>query len=631
MDSYQAFIFFLKYSRWNESKGRRETWPEAIDRYLTFFDRHLKKYGYNFADDIVTYNTIKNSILSLNVMPSMRALATAGPALEHDNIAGYNCAYVHINYIKVFADIMYVLMNGAGCGYSVEKKFTSMLPIVPADLECVDETIVVEDCKLGWADAYNNLINNIYNNRKIMKFDVSKIRAKGTPLKTFGGTAPGPEPLQDLLSFSTKIFMNAKGRQLKPIECHDICCKIGEITVSGGNRRSALISLSDLDDLEMMKCKSGEWWNDNPQRAMANNSACYERTPTQEEFSKEWLSLYESKSGERGIFNREAAKTAVARHARRNASYDFGCNPCSEIVLRSKQFCNLTEVVVRESDSYDDIRQKIIVATILGTFQSTLTNFNFIDEEWRNNCEEERLLGVSLTGIFDNKLMYNTKGTVLADELASLRRTAVMTNAFWAAKFGINQSTAVTCVKPSGTVSQLCNSASGIHPRHSKFYWRAVRSSVDSPITKLLQAEGLDAWDDYTKNNKVFKFPIKSPDTCITRDELDVITHLTLWKIYNENWCEHKPSITVTIKEDEWDLVKNWIYSNFAGVSGISFLPFDCGTYKHPPYESIDEPTFKRLKTAMPPLDFRKLRKYEHSDTTTSLNELACAGGACEL
>lgn len=628
MDQYQQFIHTSKYARWRESDNRRETFEESVDRYLDYFDTYIDKtYKYSLRNDIDTFNLIRNEVITLGVMPSMRALATAGAALESDHCAAYNCAYVHVDNMRVFSDMIYILIHGVGCGYSVEKRYINKLPEVPEVIRKKRRIHVAEDSKKGWAMVISDLISSLYSGI-IIEFDLSNIRPKGAKLKTFGGYAPGPEPLRELIDFIINIFVNARGRKLTPLECHDICCKIGEITVSGGNRRSALISLSDLDDDEMRICKSGEWYNTHKHRAMSNNSACYVEKPSREVFNAEWQSLFESRSGERGIFNRDAAARVLARNGRRDTSYELGCNPCSEILLRSKQFCNLTEVVIREKDNVEDIKRKIKVATILGTFQSTLTDFKFIDPEWKINCEEERLLGVSLTGIYDNKMMYTPESA--SEVLPMLREYAIKINEEWADRLGINRSAAITCVKPSGTVSQLCNTASGIHPRHSKFYWRSVRLLEENPLTKLLEYSGLEKFSDGTKNTVIFKFPIKSPRNCMTRDDVDAISHLKLWLVYSKLWCEHKPSITVTIRPDEWAIVADWVYEHFDEMSGVSFLPYDCGTYLHPPYETISKKRYNKLRAKMPAIDFNKLKMFERTDNTTSLIEFACTANGCE-
>ena len=569
--NYQEFIYKSRYSRWLPEEGRRENWDETVERYLSFFKKHLKE---NFDFDLGSKSKmLKEAIVNLEVMPSMRALMTAGKALERDNVAGYNCAYTAVDSPRAFDEALQILMNGTGVGFSVEEKFTSKLPTVAETFHDSDTTIVVRDSKNGWAKAYKELLSLLYAGN-IPKWDVSGVRPKGARLRTFGGRASGPEPLEDLFKFSIETFKKAAGRKLKPIECHDLMCKIAEIVVVGGVRRSAMISLSDLEDTQMAVAKSGAWWEDNAQRALANNSVCYVGPVEMGTFMKEWLSLYESKSGERGIFNRDAAKNKVRSLERREVDHDFGCNPCSEIILRPKQFCNLSEVVVRSDDTLDTLKSKVGIAAILGTLQATLTKFSYLSKGWRDNTEEEALLGVSLTGILDNKMM-STNDEQLKKVLNELRDHAVKTNAHWANAIGINPSAAVTCVKPSGTVSQLVDAASGIHTRHSQYYLRTVRGDNKDPITNFLKDAGVYSEADVMKpdHTTVFYFPMKAPDNCVTRDDLNALDHLELWKTYQDEWCEHKPSVTISVKEHEWMDVGSWIWNNFNTVSGVSFLP----------------------------------------------------------
>ena len=562
----------------------------------------------------------------------MRCLMTAGEALKRENIAGYNCSYVAVDRPQAFDEILYVLMNGTGVGFSVERQFVGNLPTVAEEFHPSDTTIVVQDSKMGWAKAFKELVAMLYHGQ-IPKWDLSKVRPAGAPLKTFGGRASGPEPLRRLFEFTTEIFQNAHGRKLSSIECHDIVCKTAEIVVVGGVRRSALISLSNLSDDRMRVAKSGQWWNDNGQRALANNSACYTEKPDIGIFMDEWKALYDSKSGERGIFNRESAKKIAEKNERRDVGYDFGTNPCSEIILRSREMCNLSEVVVRTDDTEDTLLEKVKLATILGTFQSTLTNFKYVSKDWKKNCIEERLLGVSLTGIMDNKW---TAGKLpgLDVLLENLKKMSVDTNKEWSEKLKINQSAAITCVKPSGTVSQLVDSASGIHARHNPYYIRTVRGDKKDPLTKMMVEEGFPAEDDVMKPNDttVFSFPIKCSPDAVFRQDLTAIEQLELWKTYQVHWCEHKPSVTISVKEEEWIDVGAWVYKNFDLMSGVSFLPYSEHTYKQAPYQDCNEKEYKHLLNKMPTsVDWNKLSEYEKSDMTVGSQELACSAGSCEI
>ena len=559
---YQEFIHLSRYSRWLPKEERRETWGETVSRYFDFFEQHLKETN-KFKLEKKVREELENEVLKLGVMPSMRCLMTAGEALKRENIAGYNCSYIAVDRPQAFDEILYVLMNGTGVGFSVERQFVGNLPTVAEEFYQSDTTIVVQDSKLGWAKAFKELVAMLYHGQ-VPKWDLSKVRPAGAPLKTFGGRASGPEPLQRLFEFTKEIFQNAHGRKLSSIECHDIVCKTAEIVVVGGVRRSALISLSNLSDDRMRVAKSGQWWNDNGQRALANNSACYTEKPDVGIFMDEWKALYDSKSGERGIFNRESAKKIAEKNERRDVGYDFGTNPCSEIILRSREFCNLSEVVVRPEDTEDSLLRKVRLATILGTIQSTLVNFKYVSKEWKKNCEEERLLGVSLTGIMDNKW---TAGKINGLEvlLENLKKMAVETNKEWADKIGIKQAAAITCVKPSGTVSQLVDSASGIHARHNPHYIRTVRGDKKDPLTKMMVDMGFPAEDDVMKphDTTVFSFPIKCSPDAVFRQDMTAIEHLELWKTYQVHWCEHKPSVTISVKEEEWIEVGAWVYKNF--------------------------------------------------------------------
>lgn len=630
--TYQQFIHLSRYARWNDSVKRRETWNETITRYFNFFEEHLRKYhNYDLQKERIE---LEEAVLKLNVMPSMRCLMTAGPALQNDNLAGYNCSYVAVDNVHVFDEILYILMNGTGVGFSVEEKFTNMLPVVPETIVKTRSTICVEDSKLGWATAYRELIALLYAG-KCPYFDVSLIRPKGARLKTFGGRASGPDPLLELFNFTIDMFKQAIGRKLNSLEVHDIVCKIASVVVCGGVRRSALISLSNLSDQRMQIAKSGNWWEMNGQRALANNSVCYTEKPDIQIFLKEWLSLIESHSGERGIFNREAAQNTVRKLGdRRDPNYDFGCNPCSEIILRSYEFCNLTEVIIRADDTLATLKEKVRIATILGTFQSTLVHFKYISDKWHKNCAEEALLGVSLTGIMDNELMSGKRGEVaLINTLKELRQVAIDTNQHWADKLGWTRSAAITCVKPSGTVSQLVDSASGIHVRHSKFYIRTVRVAKTDPICQFMIDKGVPhEVDCMNPETMVFSFPMKSPDGAKTRDDQTALEQLRLWQIYQDYWCEHKPSVTVTVRNNEWLPVADFVFANFDQISGISFLPYSEHIYKQAPYQECDEAVWKEAVLKMPKhIDWTELAVRELEDHTTSSHELACVAGICEL
>ena len=626
---YQNFIHLSRYSRWIDQEERRENWKETIDRYLSFMSDHLKdNYNYTIPDDM--YSEIETSMLNLEVLGSMRALMTAGPALKRENIAGYNCSYLPVDSPRSFDECLYILMNGTGVGFSVERQYVNKLPTIPdTDFESSDDLISVADSKEGWARGLRDLISFLYTNR-IPKIDTSKIRPAGARLKTFGGRASGPEPLVDLFDFTINTFKKAKGRKLTSIECHDIMCKIGQVVVVGGVRRSALISLSNLTDERMRMAKSGEWWIDNPQRALANNSVCYTEKPDIGIFMKEWLSLYESKSGERGIFNRVSAKEKASSNGRRDGDIDFGTNPCCEIILRPYQFCNLSEVVCRHDDTIDTLLDKVRIATILGTFQATLTNFNYLRKRWKDTTEEERLLGVSLTGIMDCPAVYNAT----EEELQWLKEMAVVANINLSADIGINQSTAVTCVKPSGTVSQLVDAASGIHARHNDYFIRTVRGDNKDPLTEFMRDMNIPNEPDFTSPDSVtvFSFPMKSPDNAICRNDMSALEQLELWLKIANNYCEHKPSVTISVKEHEWLEVGSWCWNNFGALSGISFLPISEHTNKQAPYQDIDKNMYLDLSTKMPlSIDWDKLQQYEKGDTTTGTQELACTGGVCEI
>ena len=623
---YQKFIHQSRYARWKEEDSRRETWEETVSRYFDFMTDHLfDNFDYTLPSSI--RERLENKVLNLDIMPSMRALMTAGVALERCNVAGYNCSYLPVDNARSFDECLYILMCGTGVGFSVENKYTTQLPVVNEALHNSDTVVIVSDSKEGWAKGYKELISLLYSGQ-IPKWDLSRLRPAGARLKTFGGRSSGPDPLDDLFRFTVDIFKKSAGRRLKSIECHDIMCKIGSVVVVGGVRRSALISLSDLEDQEMALAKSGEWWSDEGQRALANNSVCYQETPPIGIFMREWLNLYNPKSGERGIFSRDASVRQADKNGRRESGHEFGTNPCSEIILRPYQFCNLTEVVVRADDDIERLGQKVEDATILGTIQSTLTDFKYLRKIWQNNTEEERLLGVSLTGILDNPKLGK------AEDLKRLRDIAVDTNLGLAVQLGIPQSTAITCVKPSGTVSQLVDSASGIHARHSAHYIRTVRGDKKDPLSKFLIDQGIPYEDDLMQpdNTVVFSFPMKSPTKAVLREDLSAVTQLENWKNYQENWCEHKPSVTISVKEDEWFEVGSWVYDNFKDVAGVSFLPHSDHTYKQAPYQDITKEEYLALSKKMPRnVDWTLLSDYEQEDNTTGTQELACSAGACEI
>ncbi len=639
---YQNFIALSRYARWKEDEQRRETWPETVSRYFDYMHGFLYK-KHNYVMDDILRGDLEEAVLNQDIMPSMRALMTAGPALDRCHVGGYNCSYVPVDSPRAFDETMYILMCGTGVGFSVERHNVEKLPIVNEEMNETDTLIKVGDSRPGWANALRELISLLYAG-KIPKWDVSKVRPAGARLKTFGGRASGPAPLEELFRFCIQKFKNAVGRRLSPLECHDIMCKIGEVVVVGGVRRSALISLSDLNDDQMAHAKSGVWWDEpekniyrDGQRSLANNSVAYDEKPQMGTFMREWLSLYESHSGERGIFNRQASKKQAAKNGRRDPEHDFGCNPCSEIILRPYQFCNLSEVVVRASDTQQSLNQKVRLATILGTYQSTLTDFKYLRSVWKKNTEEERLLGVSLTGIMDNQLMSGKSahlGKNIAATLEALKLVAVMTNKEIARDLDIPRSTAITCVKPSGTVSQLVDSASGIHARHNPYYIRTVRGDNKDPITQFLVSEGIPAEPDVTKpdSTTVFSFPMQSPIGAVTRYDMSAIEQLELWLTYQRHWCEHKPSVTISVKDDEWMEVGAWVYEHFDEVSGISFLPFSDFVYQQAVYQDIDKETYEDLLTKMPKnVNWDKLREFEKEDTTSGGRELACTAGVCEV
>jgi ribonucleoside-triphosphate reductase len=633
MDQYQNFIATSRYARWSDEDQRRETWSETVSRYVNFWeDRGVFEGAERFE--------IREAIEDLEVMPSMRCLMTAGPALERDNVAGFNCSYLPIDSPRAFDELMYILMCGTGVGFSVERQYISKLPEVAEAHHASGTTIVVADSKIGWATATKELIAALYSGT-VPEWNTQRVRGAGEVLKTFGGRASGPGPLIDLFIFLVDTFKGAQGRKLSSMEAHDVCCKIAEVIVVGGVRRSALISLSNPSDGRLRGAKSGQWWLDNPQRALANNSACYTERPEFDFFLDEMRSLYESKAGERGVFSRVAAQKIAGRNGRRDAEQDFGTNPCSEIILRPNQFCNLTEVVVRAGDTLDDLKEKVKKATILGTLQATLTDFRYLRKVWKTNTEEESLLGVSLTGIMDHPVLsggqwdetHPRSTRSLEQTLVDLKEVAIETNKEWAERLGIPQSAAITCVKPSGTVSQLVNSSSGIHPRFAPYYVRTVRSDVKDPMAQYMASKGFPNEVDVTKDsNLVFSFPVSSPDgaTCVA--EVGAMAQLQLWKTYQEHWCEHKPSITVYYKDEEFLDICSWMWKNFDMMSGISLLPFSDHTYQQAPYQEISLGTFGELEAEMPEFDWDEMATFEAgTDSTIGSQELACVGGACEL
>jgi len=622
---YQSFIHTSRYARWLDEAGRRENWGETVQRYID----NIVQPNSEVPTDII--HEIAQAILSLEVMPSMRALMTAGPAFARDNVAGYNCSYLPVDDPKSFDEAMFILLCGTGVGFSVERQFISKLPEVP-ELFDSETTVVVKDSKEGWAKAFRQVLALLWSG-EIPKWDTSRVRPSGARLKTFGGRASGPAPLINLFNFAVGTFKEAQGRKMSSVECHDLMCKIGEVVVVGGVRRSAMISLSNLSDDRMRHAKSGAWWENNGQRALANNSVSYTEKPDSTSFLREWTSLVESGSGERGIFNREAARKQAEKFGRRDGGYEFGTNPCSEIILRPYQFCNLTEVVVRATDDIDSLERKVRLATILGTLQSTYTKFPYLRKVWQKNTEEERLLGVSLTGIMDNPLM-TVKNAGLEKTLGHLREVAVSVNAEWSARLGIPASAAITCVKPSGTVSQLVDSASGIHARHSPYYIRTVRGDVKDPLTQFMMDQNVPSEPCVMKPDTtvVFSFPVKAPDNAVVTHDMSAVEQLETWLVYQRHWCEHKPSVTINVRKDEWVEVGAFVYKHFDEMSGVSFLPYSEHTYQQAPYQEVDKAVYEERKSTMPAsIDWSKLSSYEVEDNTAGSQTLACSGDSCEI
>ena len=630
MTPYQTYIAKSRYSRYLDDKGRREHWPETVKRYLDFMHQHLyENHGYTLPAAL--YMRLETAIVNLDVMPSMRSIMTSGEALERQNVAGYNCSYLPIDDPKAFDEAMYILLCGTGVGFSVERKYVNRLPEIPETLYESNTMVHVKDSKEGWAKALRQVLALLWAG-EVPKWDVSAVRAAGTRLKTFGGRASGPEPLVELFKYVVGKFKSAQGRKLFSIEAHDILCKIGEVVVVGGVRRSAMISLSDLDDDRMAHAKAGNWWDGNGQRALANNSAVYDVKPDVGQFMREWSNIYESHSGERGIFNRYASEIQASKNGRRVLGKEWGTNPCSEIILRPYQFCNLSSVIVRSGDTLESLKEKVTLATILGTFQSTLTNFPYLRKVWQTNTEEERLLGVSMTGILDNTLLNNAYDKDLPARLEELKNVAVDTNKSLAAELGINASAAITCVKPEGTVSQLTGTASGIHPQHSAYFIRRVRSDAKDPLTQFLKDAGFP-WEPCVmkpESTAIFSFPMKTPEGARLREDLNAIEHLDLWLTFQRHWCEHKPSVTISVNENEWPKVGAWTWENFDEITGVSYLPMDGGTYRQAPYESINEAEHDRLVSQMPStIDWETMT--ENTDNVEGAQMLACVAGICEI
>jgi len=627
---YNTFIAKSRYSRYLDDKGRREHWGETVSRYFDFMTKNLKeKNDYTLTPELRA--ELEDAVKHLDVVPSMRAVMTAGAALERQNVAAFNCSYLPIDDPKAFDEAMYILLCGTGVGFSVEQQYVKQLPEVPDQLYDSQTTIVVSDSKEGWAKSLRQLLALLYSG-EVPKFDLSKVRPAGARLKTFGGRASGAKPLEDLFKFVISKFRTATGRKLSSLECHDILCKIGEVVVVGGVRRSAMISLSDLADDKMAHAKAGAWWDGQGQRALANNSATYLEKPGIGQFMREWTSIYESHSGERGIFNRDASQKQAAKNGRRDATYDFGTNPCSEIILRPYQFCNLSSCIVRSTDTVESLERKIKLATILGTFQATLTNFPYLRKIWQKNTEEEALLGVSMTGILDNALLNNPDDPELPKRLERLRDVAINTNLEYSGLVGINQSVAVTAVKPEGTVSQLCSTASGIHPQHSRFYIRRVRADNKDPLTQFMIQSGFVAEPCVMKpeSTTVFSFPVKVADGALLREELSAIQHLKLWLLFQRHYCEHKPSVTISVKEHEWMEVGSWVYEHFDEVTGVSFLPMDGGTYRQAPYEECTEEQYNQLRLLVPEeVNWDNFKEYD--DNVEGAQTLSCTAGGCEI
>lgn len=621
---FQSFIFISRYSRWLPSHNRRESWDECVDRWWNYFTDKVPT--------LAERPDVKEAILNLEVLPSMRSLMTAGIALDHDNTCLYNCSYLPIESVDSFAELFVILMNGTGTGYSVERQYTDKLPTVANKIvKNFDKVIVVEDSKEGWGNALKTLFNDLYSG-KHPKWDLSKVRPSGARLKTFGGRASGPAPLDNLFKFLVKVFYNAQGRKLSALECHDTCCAIANAVIVGGVRRSAMISLSDLGDREIAMCKSGAWWEQAGFRSYANNSAVYRGKPPMGQFLEEWTSLYNSHSGERGMINRRALQEQAVKWGREK-NCEYGTNPCAEIILKPFEFCNLSTVVVRTDDTAASLKKKVELATIIGTVQSTFVKFPYLRPEWKKNCEEERLLGVSMTGIFDNKLTSGLEGKPkLVRLLENLRDHATATNLKWAEKLGINPSKSITCVKPEGTTSCLVDSASGLHPRYADYYFRRIRLDKKDPLYNLMKDQGVPCEDDVINptSTAVFTFAMKAPRGTVTTEDLRALDHLDLWKTYQEHYCHHKPSVTVNYKDSEFLEVGNWLWENFDMATGIAFLPGgDNHTYAQAPFEQIDSATYAAHPKVK--VNFNDLMKYESEDNTEVGKEFACSAGGCQI
>ena len=627
---YQTYIAKSRYSRFLDDKGRREHWDETVARYFNFMEKHLLT-KHNYILTAPMRMKLENAVVALDVVPSMRNIMTSGEALERQNVAGYNCSYLPIDDPKCFDEAMYILLCGTGVGFSVEQKYVNKLPEIPERLYDSATTIVVSDSKEGWAKALRQVLALLYSG-EVPKWDVSKIRPAGERLKTFGGRASGPEPLVELFKYAVAKFKGAAGRRLTSLEAHDLLCKVGEVVVVGGVRRSAMISLSDLTDHRMATAKAGNWWDTNGQRALANNSATYNVKPDVGEFMKEWTSIYESHSGERGIFNRDASERQVARNGRRKPSAEWGTNPCSEIILRPYQFCNLSSVIVRPYDTESVLLEKIELATILGTFQSTLTYFPYLRKIWQTNTEEERLLGVSMTGILDNKLLNNPDDEALPALLERLKAHAVSINDKLASSLGINASVAITAIKPEGTVSQLTGTASGLHPQHSEYFIRRVRSDNKDPLTDFLKNSGFPSEPCVMKpdSTTVFAFPMATAPGALLREDLSALQHLKLWLVYQRHYCEHKPSVTISVKENEWPEVGAFVWKNFDEITGVSFLPMDGGTYRQAPYTECTQDEYEQaLRDTPKNIDWEAF--IENTDMVEGAQMLACTAGVCEI
>lgn len=623
-DPFRSFISKSRYARWIPEYGRRETWEETVGRYTDFF---APKVGISPEDKAELFSAIRNH----EVMPSMRAIMTAGEAIERSNVAGYNCSFIAVDDPRAFDEALYILMCGTGIGFSAEKKYVRYLPSVPGAIESVSEVIVIHDSKEGWAQGYRELIASIYRG-ELPKWDLRQLRPEGARLKTFGGRSSGPEPINELFEFTVKVFANARGRRLSPIEVHEIMCKIGSVVVVGGVRRSALISLSSLSDDEIRDAKSGEWWVEKPHLALSNNSAVYNSKPCRKDFDSEWEALRLSGSGERGIFNLSGAKQHVPE--RRNAYKIAGTNPCAEILIRSMGFCNLTEVIVRDTDTLDDIKRKVAMATKIGTWQSTLTNFPYLREQWRINAEEERLLGVSITGQMGHRVINGSEGRSEQRRwLREMKKAAIATNKKESRRLGINASAAITTVKPSGTVSTLTNTSSGMHVWHDKYYIRTVRVSKTDPICQFMIDAGVPHETDfYNAKSEVFSFPFAAPEGALTREDVSAIDQIETWLVYKTEWTEHSPSVTVSVKDDEWDAVGEWVYEHFDKITGVSFLPHSDHTYVQAPFQTITKEEYERAKDAMPKsIRWEMFGLYETQDTTTGSQNLACTAGVCDV